>query len=819
MERNYMRPDDLVNLEFITETSIQTHWHENFELLVGISGKAEVIVEGEKSQLSSGDMILINANHKHSYQGTEGMVVGRFMISYSKARELLGMDHVLFWCNSTTDRNEAYDSLRRIIARILKQCLAKNKQSKLYLSSLYYQMLYILAENFTMSSRKDYYDGEKDNADDRIQEIFAYIRTNYRQNISLNDIAKYFYLSTTYVSKYIKQKCGVNFISLLNSVRLSHAIEDMMYSDESIMKVALDNGFASVAAFNKLFKDSYHQTPSEFRKQHKETVEKRKEKQQKNHEFVQAKVEQYLEQNPDQNAETTEETCLDVNFDINAEPIMEWDRYACKMINAGTAVDLLNTNIRQQILNHQERLGIRYVRFWDIYNPELYLDIHLEAGNQNFSRIDAVLDFLVENQLKPYVELGFKGRRIIRSMQSIVHAEERTDFFKDEEEMQKFYYGLFQHFIKRYGSWEVSQWYFEYWEKPISLENEDIALSYSGLGETGHLGYFRQFNVIAGALRELLPKAKIGGAGFPVRIYGEEYFSRLLRLWKKEEQQPDFLSLSCYPYMQEKKNGIYYEKRFSDLSFVRYNIEMAEAAMKKAGFSEVPIHVTEYSLSLSSRNVLNDSCLKAAYILNNTIDCMNKVAIMGHFFYTDVFAEERDTGTILFGGNGILTKDEIPKPSYYALEFLNQLYPAVQKMQDNYMITKNDRGSVRLICHNLKKPNYNYYLTEEDSFKIKDIPGLLNDREYLRLHICIQNARKGIYVIKKNVLNSHHGSIQNKWMDMNMEFDLTRKEMEYLRMSSICDISIQERECREDKLEFELEMEPNEICYIHIYRK
>lgn len=819
MERNYMRPDTLVELDFVTENIMKIHWHENFELLFVVSGILNLTVEEDRFRLSSGDMVLINTNQEHGYEGTENLVLGRFVISYNKVRELLGVNHVLFWCNSTTDRNEAYDSLRRVIAKIFNQSLNHDGRNKLYLSSLYYQMLYILAENFTLFSNEKHTDEKKEKSDNRISEIFAYIRNNYQQNISLEDIADHLYLSTTYVSKYIKRKCGINFTALVNSVRLSHAMEDMLYSEQSIMKIALDNGFSSVAAFNKLFKDTYELTPSEFRRQHKSKVEKQKEDHLKSKALVLEKVEQYLERNPDQCQEEQEEFVICPEVDIKEKPETRWDRCACKMINIGTALDLLNANIQQQILDNQEQMGFKYVRFWDIYDPELYLDIHSSNGQQNFSRLNLILDFLVEHQLKPYIELGFKGRRIIRNMQKIVRLELRNDFFDDEKEMEQFYRTLFSHFIKRYGSWEVSQWYFEYWEKPVHSCTDGVALGYADLNEARHREYFSQFHIIAKTLREQLPKAKIGGGGFPVRIYGEIFFINFLQMWKKEQQQPDFLSLSCYPYMQEQKNGIYYEKRFSDLSFVKYGIEVAQNAMREVDFPEIPIHVTEYNISLSSRNVLNDSCFKAAYLLYNTIDCMGKAEILGNFLYTDTFAEARDTDSVLFGGNGFFTKEGIPKPAYYAMEFLNQLYPSVQKKQEHYLITKNDRGSLRLVCHNMKKLNYNYYLTEEDELQIQDISGVLNDREYLKIRLKIRNAKEGIYIVKTNVLNTHHGSIQDKWISMNMESELTRKEMNYLRMTSISDISIQEIACEDGILEILIELEPNEIRYVHIYRK
>lgn len=43
-----------------------------------------------------------------------------------------------------------------------------------------------------------------------------------------------------------------------------------MYTDIPVIKIAMNNGFASVAAFNKVFKETYQETPSAYRKKKKE---------------------------------------------------------------------------------------------------------------------------------------------------------------------------------------------------------------------------------------------------------------------------------------------------------------------------------------------------------------------------------------------------------------------------------------------------------------------------------------------------------------------------------------------------------------------
>lgn len=54
MERNYMRTDSLVELDFITERHIAFHSHENFEFLFVISGKMVITVGEDAYQFSPG---------------------------------------------------------------------------------------------------------------------------------------------------------------------------------------------------------------------------------------------------------------------------------------------------------------------------------------------------------------------------------------------------------------------------------------------------------------------------------------------------------------------------------------------------------------------------------------------------------------------------------------------------------------------------------------------------------------------------------------------------------------------------------------------
>ena len=819
MEKNFLSSDTLVELEFLTELQTGIHYHENFELLYLLNGRLTVTVEEESFSLQPGDMIVVNANRKHCYEGEDDVLIGRFIISYSKTRELLNQNMILFWCNSVVDKNEAYDELREIMIQIFNQNLKNPEGGRIFLNSLYYQMLHILTSNFLLTARDIRYEDETSRNDDRMQEVFQYIRLNYRQNISLQDIAEQLYLSPTYLSKYIKKKCNISFIDLINSVRLGHAMEDMLYSEASIMKIAMDNGFASVAAFNKVFKEAYDATPSEFRKNAKAKRDsKDQEKKEETRLLIQQKVEAYLEGIPVLKQDDKKKSRIFVEFHAKAKEGRVWKNACTRMMNAGTALDLTKSAFQEQILYIKEKMGIEYVRFWDIYAPELYIDIHAPREQIHFGKLDEVIDFLIKNKLKPYIELGFKPLRLLKTTQNALKEISRDQEFESVSQMKDFFGEMLVHLIKRYGAEEVQTWYFEYWKKE-DLVFQELSYSFTPMSEEAQQEYFRRFDVAAGAFREVLPEVRIGGGGFSMQHYGRDGFLYILNSWKKHREKPDFISLNCYPYQIQKEGNLYFEKKSTDLYFVRHNIEKAKELMLETGFPETELHVSEYSLTLSNRNVINDNCSKGAFLMQNAIDCMEEVDMLGYWLATDIYADYQDTQDFLFGGCGLLTKAGVAKPGFYAFEFLNRLYKTMLDKDKNYVLTGNNRGSYRMVCHNFKNLNYNYYLTEENKIRMQDIPMMLEDRDVLAIRVKISGVANGSYVVKQHQVNQKYGSVQDEWKRLNMDTEMNMEEMEYLKRISTPRLSTQRITVDKNVLEFEVKLSANEIEYIHVTYK
>ena len=106
-------------------------------------------------------------------------------------------------------------------------------------------------------------ESEKNQASDPLE----YIRNNYRDpNLSLVGISSDLYLSTSYISKYIKEKTSHNFTDYLNILRINMAIELMKDKNNSLKTISDFVGYSSQHYFSRAFKNYKVLSPSDYRK-------------------------------------------------------------------------------------------------------------------------------------------------------------------------------------------------------------------------------------------------------------------------------------------------------------------------------------------------------------------------------------------------------------------------------------------------------------------------------------------------------------------------------------------------------------------------
>ena len=239
--------------------------------------------------------------------------------------------------------------------------------------------------------------------------------------------------------------------------------------------------------------------------------------------------------------------------------------------------------------------------------------------------------------------------------------------------------------------------------------------------------------------------------------------------------------------------------------------------MTQSALPPKPLHVVEYAVTLSSRNIINDSCYRGAFLLRSLIACSReRDVLLGVWTYSDLFADYLDSGSLLFGGPGLLNKNGIPKPAWYAIDFFSSCYPDIAEKNDHVLVTTDGSGSFYILCHNLKALTYSYYAAKEDSIDADELPDMFEDLNPLNIRFLLEHVPEGSFRILRQRVNKDHGNLLEGWRQIGLEPDLSREELEHLRRATTYHLSAQNITASEGRLVLDLSLEPNEITCIRI---
>ena len=92
-----------------------------------------------------------------------------------------------------------------------------------------------------------------------------YIFSNYKNDISLDDVSREVDISPYYFSKIFKKETGENFIEYLTNIRIEKAKELLENTDMSMKEICIEVGYSNPNYFSRSFKKNVGVTPTEYK--------------------------------------------------------------------------------------------------------------------------------------------------------------------------------------------------------------------------------------------------------------------------------------------------------------------------------------------------------------------------------------------------------------------------------------------------------------------------------------------------------------------------------------------------------------------------
>jgi AraC family transcriptional regulator, melibiose operon regulatory protein len=100
----------------------------------------------------------------------------------------------------------------------------------------------------------------------QVEAITAFLAESYKDDISTADIGHAVSLHPNYAMTLFRRECGMSIWQYLIRLRLSHAQLALLSTDKTVLAIALESGFGSLARFYAAFTRECGMSPGEFRK-------------------------------------------------------------------------------------------------------------------------------------------------------------------------------------------------------------------------------------------------------------------------------------------------------------------------------------------------------------------------------------------------------------------------------------------------------------------------------------------------------------------------------------------------------------------------
>lgn len=102
-----------------------------------------------------------------------------------------------------------------------------------------------------------------------VEQVNRYIQKNHKKNITLQEMSRELFLSSSYLSRAYKKRAGKTITDAIHKYRIDKAKELLTTSDLKIYEIGIEIGIEDSAYFARIFMKYVGYTPTEYRELHR----------------------------------------------------------------------------------------------------------------------------------------------------------------------------------------------------------------------------------------------------------------------------------------------------------------------------------------------------------------------------------------------------------------------------------------------------------------------------------------------------------------------------------------------------------------------
>lgn len=247
------------------------HYHPEYEINLVLNTSGQRIVGDSIEAFEGIDLAMIGPNIGHAWRGD--LVEGNHVITIQFSEQLVDM--------ALIDK-KLFKHIKQLLVDA-KMGLKFSKEAQLKMKDMIVGLTHMqgfqtvlaffsLLNEMAVSDRyylvSNHYDSSgtlQTTKSRRIAKVCDYMEKNFHSDISLSDVASLVGMSDSAFSHFFKSKTNMTFIDYLNDMRIAHACQLLLETQQTVYEVCYSSGFNNISNFIRMFKKRKNMTPNAYR--------------------------------------------------------------------------------------------------------------------------------------------------------------------------------------------------------------------------------------------------------------------------------------------------------------------------------------------------------------------------------------------------------------------------------------------------------------------------------------------------------------------------------------------------------------------------
>lgn len=256
------------------------HSHPEFQLFLVLEGRGTRFIGDSIKPFQEGDIVFTGPHLPHLWKSDDAYFEKREELSTSGIVLYLRKDFL----GESVHQKEEYETLNLLFTKSLRGLEITGNTNKL-IGKLMLELLELKGLtgiikvleilNIIASSadcvpiaHHNYDTSEINSEGDRMNKVYEYVMKNFKQKISLNEVAEIINMTPTSFCRFFKARVNKSFSDFVKEIRIDYSCKLLNQEKITINQISYECGFNTLSNFNKQFRLLRGETPMMYRKRY-----------------------------------------------------------------------------------------------------------------------------------------------------------------------------------------------------------------------------------------------------------------------------------------------------------------------------------------------------------------------------------------------------------------------------------------------------------------------------------------------------------------------------------------------------------------------